>query len=107
MEFQSTDSQTLGDGSPDSLRLCFGPAMHYRIIGIALKPQMLVMCPHPTIESVMKKQIRQQGTDDATLRSAFDTLGQSSTRILCRRFEPAFDVEQYPGIPSVLAHQPQ
>src|ERR1035437_6140536 len=56
------------------LRLRFRPAMHDRIVGIPFERQLRILPPHPHIEPIMQKQIRQQGADDSALRRALPTL---------------------------------
>ena len=46
------------------MRLRFRPAMHDRIAGLPFERQLRILSPHPHIEPLMQKQIRQQGADD-------------------------------------------
>ena len=60
------------------LRFCFCSAVHHSIIGIP-RPRISRSVPlHPLIKRVMQKQIRQQRTNDSTLRCARFPLYYSS-----------------------------
>src|SRR5947208_1723849 len=51
---------------------------------------------HPLIERVVQEQVRQQGTDDSSLRRSCRARDDAAVLHLHWRLWPAFDVEQYP-----------
>src|ERR1700680_1928492 len=51
---------------------------------------------HPHVERLVQKQVRQQGTDDTTLRRSRCPRDDAAVLHLHRRLQPALDVEQHP-----------
>ena len=68
------------------------------IVRIPLEREMLPLLQHPQIERVVQKQVCQQWANDTALRSATFPRRQVALFILCRRFQPALDVEDDPFI---------
>ncbi len=69
------------------LRLC--PTMHDCIIGIPFKLQVRIGFPHPHIEGVVQKQIRQQGTNYTSYKVA-NFLVEFSTSIPRTQLRPSY-----------------
>src|ERR1035437_1836256 len=68
MKLQPALLHARGYRCPHLLRLRFCPAMHDRIVGIPFEWQIRILAPHPHVERIMQKQIRQQWRDDSALR---------------------------------------
>ena len=58
---------------------------------------------HPQIKSIVQKQIGQDRRHNPALRRAFAPFQNLPVRGLHRRFQPAFHIEQDPGLLTVLA----
>src|SRR5690349_6585370 len=77
-------------------RLLLTAAVADRIIGIALEGDARMVPPHPHVERVMEKEIRQEGTDDPALRRSSFPADEAAVRHLNGRSQPSFEVEQHP-----------
>ncbi len=55
-----------------------------RIVGIPLERRLRKVPPHPHVERIMQKQIRQQWREDTTLWRTLPTLRQSAFLVLRR-----------------------
>ena len=106
MKLQPTFLHPQSDGCPYFLSLLLRSAMHDDIIGISLEWQVRIFPPHPQIESIVQKQIRQQGTYHATLGCAFFTLDPLTILFLRRRFQPPLNIENRPLVLRVLPDCP-
>jgi len=53
--------------------------MHDRIAGLPFERQLRILSPHPHIEPLMQKQIRQQGADDGL--NAKDNMGRAGASV--------------------------
>lgn len=83
---------------------CFLPcsAMADCIIGIAFERNARKRPTHPCIDAVMQKKIRQQRAYHSTLRCSGFPFLDSPIGHLYRSLQPSFDVEQNPGLQTVL-----
>src|SRR6516225_1958065 len=88
------------------LCLRFAPTVTDRIIGITLEWDVRIVPPHPPVERIVEKKIRQEGADDPALRRASFPADQATIRHLNGRTQPPFEVEQHPGAVRMLAHRP-
>src|ERR1700745_1957432 len=62
---------------------------------------------HPHVERVMQEQVRQQRTDDSSLRRSRRARHDAAIFQLHWRFQPAFDVEQYPCAIRMVTDRPE
>jgi hypothetical protein len=57
MKLQPTFLQTRGYGGPNSLGFRLRPAMYDGIVGVPLKRHLRLLLRHPSIKSIVQKQI--------------------------------------------------
>src|SRR5664279_6484077 len=84
MKLQPTFLHARGYRCSHLLRLRFCPAMHDGIVSVPFESHMRILAPHPHVERIMQKQIRQQGRDHAALRRTLPTFSQSALLVLRR-----------------------
>src|SRR6266853_2247126 len=87
--------------------LTFAPAVADDVVGIPLKRHTTKNPPQPNIERIVQEQVGQQWADYTTLRRSLFPRHQLTVLQHRRRFQPTFDVEQYPGAFRVLAYCPE
>src|SRR3990172_2000058 len=88
------------------LSLLLAAAMTNPIIGVTLERDVRILPPHPHIEDVMEKKIRQDGADNPALWRPFLPRDEASIRHLHRCLQPSFDVQKHPRTIRMLAHCP-
>ena len=76
-----------------------------RVISIAFERDGWMFPLHPKIERIVKKEIRQHGTDDSPLRRPSLSVNQSPIRDAYGRPQPPFKVEQNPWAVRVPPHR--
>jgi hypothetical protein len=92
MKLQLALVQSLFDLRLDPLGLSFTRAMHYDIVSITLKGITGTGFPHPFIKSIVEEEIRQQGTDNRTLRRSLVPIQQFPIFPLYRCLQPSLNV---------------
>src|SRR6516165_152045 len=94
-------------GAPQYLRLFGASAVADDIVRVPLEPDVGKAPSHPLVEDVVQKQIREAGTYHPTLRSSRRARHDATVLQLCRRLQPALDVEKHPAAVSMFADRLQ
>src|SRR4051794_35497171 len=66
-----------------------------RIVGISLEWDGWIVSPHPTVEDIVEKQIREHGTYHCPLRSSSASCNQGAVRHAYRCLQPSFQIKKY------------
>src|SRR5438309_9941954 len=75
-----------------------------RIVGISLEWDGWIVSPHPTVEDIVEKQIREHGTYHCPLRSSSASYNQGAVRHAYRCLQPSFQIKKYPFAVGVSTH---
>jgi len=76
------------------------------VVGVAFERDIRELPVHPAIERIVKKKIRQHGTDNRALRAASFPVHQGSVRHAHRCLEPPLEIQKHPCAVGVSAHRP-
>src|ERR1700712_2683992 len=76
-----------------------------RVVSVAFERDGRILPLHPEIERIVKKEIRQHGTDNSPLWSPALTVNKVPIRHTHRRSQPPFKVEQNPWAVRVPPHR--
>src|SRR5665213_1921545 len=79
-----------------------------RVVSVAFERDGWIFPLHPEIERIMKKEVRQHGTDNSALRGSALPGNQGPIRHTHGRSQPPFKVEQNPWafrVPPHRSHQ--
>ena len=106
VQLQSTFRKSPFDRHPKSFRFGFAPTVTNPIIGVPLKWNLRILPLHPSIERIMQKEIRKQGTDHPSLRRPFIPMNQAAIIQLRRSLQPSFDVEKHPFAIGMFPYRP-
>ena len=106
MEPQSNLVHPLRDPGQHRLGLCPAFAVHDGIVSEAVKRAARILPGHPRIERVVHEQVRQARRDRRPLRSSPAALFKGPVRMLQRRMQPPFHVEQHPPAVGDRLHRP-
>src|SRR5947199_344303 len=93
--------------APQYLRRFGASAVADDIVRVPLEPDVGKAPSHPHVEDVVQKQIREAGTYHPTLRSSRCARHDATVLQLCRRLQPALDVEKHPAAVSMFADRLQ
>src|SRR5216684_4339531 len=74
------------------------------IISISLERDIRVFPLHPTVERIVKKEVRQHGRNNRALWGTSFPADQGSVRHAHGRLEPSLNVKQHPFAVRVSAH---
>ena len=75
-----------------------------RVVSVSFERDARILPLHPLVERIVKKEIRQHGTDDSPLRGPSFPVNQGPVRHAHRRPQPPFQVEQNPWAVRVPPH---
>lgn len=76
------------------------------IVGKSLEWCLRMIPPHPHVERIVQKEIGKQGADYSSLWRPFLPAAQRAIYHLNRRFQPPFNVEDYPVTFGMFPHRP-